>query len=238
MSKLPKYSTRSLFVLLFIVAILFGWFNSVRQARRERYIRIKTAEYFEQELQRKTEELQSLRKGKTPDETRSFWQAGLEGTNLASMTIACYSNAFQQASFSDCNLRDASLSGGGSSFQEARFDGANLQGATLVGGSASFQEASFVKSDLTRAKLTGGPSSFQQASFEDATLVDAILVGNFQRVNLNGAILSGADLSGIASTDLETCYFKEPPTYNAETKFPAGFDPVQQQWRKVAVSDR
>ena len=233
MSKLPKYSTRSLFVLLFIVAILFGWFNSVRQARRERYVWSRKAEYAEQELQRKTDELQRLRKGVTPDETRSFWQAGLEGTNLASMTISSYSNAFQRASFADCNLRDASLSGGGSSFQEARFDGANLQGATLVGGSASFQAASFVKSDLTRAKLTGGPASFQQASFEEATLVDAVLVGSFQRVNLNGAKLSGADLSGIASSDLETCYFKQPPTYNAQTKFPAGFNPAQQQWRKV-----
>ncbi len=234
MSKLPKYSTRSLFVLLFIVAILFGWFNSVRQARRERNLLSTRVEYAEQELQRKTDELQRLRKGITPDETRSFWQAGLEGTNLASMTITSYSNAFQRASFSECNLRDASLSGGGSSFQEARFDGANLQGATLVGGSASFQAATFVKSDLTRAKLTGGPASFQQASFEEATLVDAVLVGNFQRVNLNGAKLNGADLSGIAGSDLETCYFKDPPTYNAQTKFPTGFDPAQQQWRKVS----
>lgn len=234
MSKLPKYSTRSLFVLLFVVAILFGWFNSVRHARLQSNVLLRRLEYAEQELRRKTDELQRLRKGVTPDETRSFWQAGLEGTNLASMTIASDSNAFQRASFSDCNLRDASLSGGGSSFQEARFDGANLQGATLVGGSSSFQAASFVKSDLTRAKLTGGPTSFQQASFEEATLVDAVLVGSFQLVNLNGAKLSGADLSGIASSDLETCYFKQPPTYNAQTKFPAGFDPVQQQWRKVS----
>ncbi len=234
MSKLPKYSTRSLFVLLFIVAILFGWYNTVRRAQLDRNLMYKRVEYAEQELRRKTDELQRLRKGVTPDETRSFWQAGLEGTNLASMTISSNSNAFQRASFADCNLRDASLSGGGSSFQEARFDGANLQGATLVGGSASFQAASFVKSNLTRAKLFGGPASFQQASFEEATLVDAVLVGSFQRVNLNGAKLNGADLTGIASTDLETCYFKQPPTYNAQTKFPAGFDPVQQQWRKVS----
>lgn len=221
-------------MLLFIVAILFGWFNSVRHARRQINDLVRKTEYAELELQRKTGELQTLRKGITPDETRSFWHAGLEGTNLASMTISSKSNAFQRASFVDCNLRDTSLSGGASSFQEARFDGANLQGATLVGGVVSFQNASFVKSDLTRAKLTGSANSFQLTSFEEATLVDAVLVGSFQRVNLSGAILSGADLSGIASTDLETCYFKQPPTYNAQTKFPAGFDPVQQQWRKVS----
>lgn len=233
MSTLPKYSTSSLFVLLFIVAILFGWFNTVRHARHERNVLSRRVEYAEQELHRKVDELQSLRKGIMPDETRSFWQAGLEGSNLAAMTISSYSNAFQRASFVDCNLSDAALSGGGSAFQQARFDGAKLQGATLVGGVASFQAASFVKSDLSRAKLTGGVNSFQQATFEDANLLDAVLVGSFQRVNLSGATLQGADLSGIESTDLETCYFKQPPTYNAETKFPAGFDPVQQQWRKL-----
>ena len=83
------------------------------------------------------------------------------------------------------------------------------------------------------ATLIGGSASFQGASFEDATLIGAKLSGNFQEVNISGARFEAADLSAIARDDLASCYFKEPPTYDAGTKFPPGFDPVERLWRRV-----
>jgi hypothetical protein len=58
-------------------------------------------------------------------------------------------------------------------------------------------------------------------------------VGHFQGVNISGARLEAADLSAIARDELARCYFEEPPTYNARTKFPPGFDPVERSWRRV-----
>jgi hypothetical protein len=89
------------------------------------------------------------------------------------------------------------------------------------------------EADLTGATLTGGGVSFQNATFEKAILIGATLPGNFQLVNFSGARLEGADLSAIAGNNLASCYFKEPPTYDARTKFPAGFDPVERSWRRV-----
>jgi hypothetical protein len=52
-------------------------------------------------------------------------------------------------------------------------------------------------------------------------------------VNFSGARFEGADLSALDSGDLASCYFKEPPTYDHQTTFPAGFDPVKNLWRRV-----
>jgi hypothetical protein len=73
-----------------------------------------------------------------------------------------------------------------------------------------------------RATLTRGLASFQSASFEEAILVGATLSRTYERVNISGARLEAADLSAIAHDDLASCYFKEPPTYDARTKFSAG----------------
>jgi uncharacterized protein YjbI with pentapeptide repeats len=130
-------------------------------------------------------------------------------------------------------LEKATLQGGVSSFQFACFDDANLSQASLTGGGASFQGSTFVKANLTGATLAGGPSSFQNASFEDAILVGATLVGSFQVANISGAKFQGADISAINCDDLASCYFDTPPSYNAETKFPTGFDPMEQLWQRT-----
>jgi uncharacterized protein YjbI with pentapeptide repeats len=149
------------------------------------------------------------------------------------MTIASKENVFQRASFRSCRLEGATLEGGDASFQLARFDAAKLARACLTGGGSSFQGSSFVGSDLTGATLAGGAASFQGASFEGAILVGAKLIGNFQSVNISGARLEAADLSAIGREDLASCYFKDPPTYDARTKFPRGFDPAERLWRRV-----
>jgi uncharacterized protein YjbI with pentapeptide repeats len=215
------------------MALALGWLSSLQRAERERHRQQQLFNYAEWEIRRARDQLQDQTRGPRPDRSRSFWEADLEGSNLAGMTIASNSNAFQRASFRDCHLEGATLVGGGSSFQFARFDAANLSRAHLKGGNASFQWSSFVGANLSGATLSGGPVSFQLASFEDAILTGAALSGNFQGANISGARLEAADLSAIPPDNLASCYFKTPPTYDARTKFPPGFDPVEHSWSRV-----
>jgi hypothetical protein len=138
---LPRVSTRGLFFLILLVALLFGWLCSQQRAERELRQQGQRLRYAEEELGRARGELRDQQRGPRPDRARSFWEADLEGSNLVGITIASDSNVFQSASFRKCRL----------------------EGATLEGGDAS----------------------------------------------------------------------KEPPTYDARTKFPPGFDPVDRSWRPV-----
>jgi type II secretory pathway pseudopilin PulG len=230
---LPRVSIRGLLFLILLAALLFGWRASQQRAERERRQQEHRLRYAEEELSRARDELQDQQRGPRPDRARSFWEADLEGSNLAGMTIASAGNAFQRASFRRCRLEGATLEGGASSFQFARFDAAKLARACLKGGSSSFQASSFLGADLTGATLIGGSGSFQRASFEEAILIGAKLSGNFQLVNISGARFEAADLSAIAHDNLASCYFKEPPTYDARTRFPPGFDPVDRSWRRA-----
>jgi uncharacterized protein YjbI with pentapeptide repeats len=236
----PRLSIRGLFLLILLAALLLGWLSSERRAElerrraaRERQQQDQRLRYASEELSRARDEVQHLLRGPRPDRNRSFWESDLEGSNLAGMTIASDGNMFQFASLRRCRLEGTTLKGGASSFQFAHFDAANLARGYLKGDVASFQESSFVGADLTDATLIGGSASFQRASFEEAILIGAKLSGNFQGANLSGARLEAADLSAIAGDDLASCYFKEPPTYDARTKFPPGFDPVERLWRRI-----
>ncbi len=225
-----RFSIRSLFTVVILVAFTCGWFSTWRQVDRERTRYAQQLHFLREELARAKEQLQDLARQRMPDRTRSFWEAELDGTNLTGMTIRSSSNAFQSASFRSCKLDNATLAGGVASFQLANFNAANLSYANLSGADASFQGATFVGAELTGAKLAGGPGSFQGASFEDAILVGATLDGNFQAVNISGVKLQGADISALECENLASCYFDRPPTYNAKTKFPAGFDPKVHLW--------
>jgi uncharacterized protein YjbI with pentapeptide repeats len=231
--RLPRFSTRGLFLLILFIALALGWGTSQRRAERARRQQEQRLRYAEEELRRARDALRDQARGPRPDRSRSFWEADLEGADLAGMTLASPSNAFQRASFRNCRLEGATLTGGDASFQIARFDGAKLARARLTGGGSSFQMSSFVGADLTGATLAGGGASFQGATFEGAILVGATLAGSFQVVNLSGARFEAADLSAIARDDLASGYFQEPPTYDARTQFPAGFDPVEHAWRRV-----
>ena len=231
--RLPRFSTRGLVFLILLLALLLGWFSTQRRADRERRQQEQRLQYAEEELRRARDELRDQLRGPRPDRARSFREADLEGSKLAGMTIARDSNAFQRASFRNCRLEGATLEGGASSFQLAHFDAAKLARACLKGGNASFRASSFDGAGLAGANLTGGPASFQGASFEAAIRIDAKLSGQFRGVNISGARLEAADLSAIARDELASCDFKEPPTYDARTKSPPGFDPVERSWRRV-----
>ncbi len=215
-------------MLVLLVGLFLGWGSSVRRARRH----ANHLQYAERELQRARDQLRDRDRAKQQD-SREVWQVELDGASLRGVTISSPGNALQRASFRHCDLEDAILTGGASAFQLACFDNANLVNSRLTGGGASFQLATFVGADLTGATLTGGGSSFQIASFENARLVQAKLAGSFGSVNISGAHFEGADLSALDSESLASCYFKEPPTYDKRTRFPSGFDPQAQDWRRV-----
>jgi uncharacterized protein YjbI with pentapeptide repeats len=222
-----------LLLLTALVAMALGWRASTRDAKEQLARQTIQLRYAEQELERARDDLKDRDRPKQPN-PRSFWEAELDGAQLSGVTISSPTNAFQRASLKNCDLQNATLEAGDAAFQYARFDGSNLANAKLTGGGASFQLATFVGCDLTGAVLDGRGSSFQLSSFENATLVGSKLVGSFQLVNISGARFEGADLSALDSDSLEDCYFKEPPTYDGKTRFPAGFDPAANLWRRVS----
>jgi hypothetical protein len=65
-----------------------------------------------------------------------------------------------------------------------------------------------------------------------------MLKGDFRGSNFSGARLESADLSAITADNLASCYFKVPPTYDSRTRFPQGFDPVKNSWRRVEARPR
>jgi uncharacterized protein YjbI with pentapeptide repeats len=239
----PQFSLRAVLVLMMMLAVLLAWRVSLDRAERRLAEQVERTQlqasqlrYAEEELQRARDELRDVGRVK-PDRTRAFWQASFDGAQLRGATLASPENAFQRASFNGCQLTGATLRGGGSSFQLARFDDAQLAEAKLTGGNASFQYATFVGADLTGAVLTGGPSSFQKASFERAKLIGSRLSGGgtaFQSANISETHFEGADLSALDADSLSSCYFHQPPSYDAKTKFPTGFDPAARQWRLVS----
>jgi uncharacterized protein YjbI with pentapeptide repeats len=228
----PRFTVRGLLILTLLVAMLLGWRSSLQDAKRQLVRQESRLRYAEQELERARDELKDRDRPKQTAR-RLFWQAELDGAYLRGVTIASPENVFQGASLTNCDLQSAMLEGGGAAFQGAHFDGSNLTNAKLTGGGASFQQATFVACDLTGAVLSGAGSSFQVSSFENATLVGTRLAGSFQLVNISGAHFEGADLTALDRQSLESCYFKDAPTYNTQTQFPAGFDPAANAWRRT-----
>lgn len=229
----PRFTIRALLLLTALIAMLLGVHSCVHDARIQLTRQATRLQYAERELERARDELKVQQRPRRSG-GRVFSEAELDGMYLRDVSISIDSNAFQRASLKNCDLQNATLQAGGAAFQFARFDGANLTKAKLTGGGSSFQLATFVGCDLTDAVLAGGSSSFQGSSFENATLVRARLVGSFQQVNISGAHFEGADLLALRSADLQSCYFKDAPTYDGQTKFPAGFDPTANLWRRAS----
>jgi uncharacterized protein YjbI with pentapeptide repeats len=227
-----QFTLRTLLTLTLLVALLLAWRSSLERAEVRLTEQANKLRYAEEELERARDEIRDRDRVK-PDKNRTLWQANLDGAQLRGVTISSNTNAFQRASLQGCDLAGATLQGGDASFQLSRFDNSRLVNAKLTGGVSSFQMATFVNADLAGAELSGGGASFQKSSFENATLIRSRLSGSFQSVNLSGTRLEGANLSALRSEDLASCYFKDPPTYDRQTTFPAGFDPAKKLWRRV-----
>lgn len=229
----PRFTIRSLLIFTLLVALALGWHSSVQRAERMLALQAIRLRYADRELNRIQEEL-GFRDRATRGGPETLWDVQFDGARLQGISFSSPNNAFQRASFKDCDLQNATLEAGGAAFQRARFDGADLANAKLTGGGSSFQRATFVGADLTGAVLAGGGSSFQLSSFENASLVRARLAGSFQLSNISGARFEGADLSALDSDSLAGCYFQTPPSYDSGTRFPVGFDPAAQHWRRVS----
>ncbi len=228
----PRFTIRGALILTLLVAAMLGWMATAKRASLTISRQANRMRYAEEELERARVELKD-RDRILQDRSRVLWASNLDGAHLQGVTISSPGNAFQRASFKDCDLENARLKGGGAAFQFARFDGSKLINTKLTGGGSSFQMATFVSCDLTGAVLSGGSASFQGSSFENATLAQAKLAGSFQSVNFSGAHFEGADLTALDGDDLESCYFKNAPTYDDQTKFPKGFDPETLRWQRV-----
>lgn len=233
----PRFTIRGMLFLTLLVALLFGWYSSVQRAGRKVSLLSRRLSYAEQELERAHDDLSRQGRPQRSRSGRVLYDENVDGRGFRGVSIVAPDSAFQLTSFKGCNFQDATLQAGGSSFQLAYFDNANLNRAKLTGAGAAFQSASFAGADLTGAVLTGGPGSFQEATFENAILINAQLIcgglTSFQVVNIDNTQFQSADLSRVDRSALESCYFKNPPSYNQQTKFPDGFDPVALGWKRV-----
>ena len=222
-------------IILFLVVInglIFGFYKFSRRQEENRRRQAKESRYYEKELERARDSLQDTEKRSQKKLSSTvFAETKLDYENLQGVEIVSDTNAFQRASFVGTKLDGATLTGGPSSFQLANFNSASLRKAKLTGENASFQHATFNNADLTNAELTG---NFQVTSFENATLVGAVWSGSFQSCNISGASFAAADLTGVETPNLASCYFKQQPTYDEETSFPTGFDPDEQGWQNVS----
>ena len=232
-----KFSLRTLLGLTLLVALVFAWYASSKQyAEQIRRLNVRL-NFAEEELDRAKDDFErEQRRGSAKTSARRpFRDAKFDGLTLSEFSVVTGNSAFQNTSFVGCELKNANLTGKTSSFQGARFDRAILAGAKLTGGAGAFQGASFASADLSGAVLTGEGSALQGASFEGANLtgakINATDTSAFQSVNIDSAMFQNADLSALSPLALESCYFRSPPTYNSETKFPAGFDPAVQGWK-------
>ncbi|TWT36663.1 Pentapeptide repeats (8 copies) [Posidoniimonas corsicana] len=231
-----RFSLRSTLTGLLLVALLLGWRASLLREKSNAAKLMRENAHLRGELQNKVDRLE-VQLDAYRDLREQSHPLSIDTRSLRGMQITSSGNIFQAAFICGFDLSGAQLTGGGSAFQLAHFDESNLAGATLAGGGGSFQEASFENADLTNATLTGGSASFQGASFSRANLTGARInvsaTSAFQQVNLTAAQCQGADLSALDSQSLASCYFDDPPTYDGQTRFPAGFNPREQGWELV-----
>jgi len=120
------------------------------------------------------------------------------------------------------SFRGANVSG--ADFEEAFIDGWDFEGADLSNGDfddihstpSNFRNALFVGATLN--DFQGRESNFSGAVFTDAFIISS----DFMNADFRGADLSALD----PNSDLAISIF-DGATYNAQTLFPAEFDPQQ-----------
>ena len=62
-------------------------------------------------------------------------------------------------------------------------------------------------------------------------------MSSFQEANIDGTQFQGTDLSMLDHYSLESCYFNTPTNYDQTTRFPEGFDPASQRWKRGMSKD-
>ncbi len=259
----PQFTIRTMLFVTLLIALGMGWYSSMERAREKLRREGEERRKLYRLMKDATNQYNlSLWRNKARERAESK-QREVAGVNLKDAKIEVGEFAFAETSFIDCSFRnailridggafqgsqldntdlaDVELTASGSTFQSASFVSADLSGAVITCSGASFQGASFANADLSGAVLTTGGTSFQGVSLDGAKLTAARLefdVVSFQGANINGAQFQGADLSTADWRTLEGwCYFETPPSYDEETRFPAGFDPVERGWTRVMARD-
>jgi len=194
---------------------------------------------------------------------RNFRKAKLAAADLKDTDITradLQSANLKGADLRGADLREANLKGASlkeSHLSRANFTAAKLEGANLSG--ANLELAMLAEADLQAANLRGASLSgtiLRKANLEmaDLTLADLSDIymlnqGGGGGANLEGANLRGANLSkaNLRGADLRGANLKEVNLdkaltqgayYDAQTRFPNGFDPVKMGMHKLATSSR
>lgn len=159
--------------------------------------------------------VKGLPKSPVPQLQETRWFKGeLENANLSGVPLdACY---FESALLTHADLRGARLVK--ADLPNALLRWANLRGADL--SFADLEGAELSGADLSDVNFTGailiGAYVDEETKLSGANFNDALLQG----FKIVGADLSGADIAGARVEGAE---------YNAEAKFPSGFDPVERK---------
>jgi len=230
-----RFNLRTVLFWMAFLALLIGWFtsNARERARSRELVQQLMNARSQVRLAESRAEFQVEAHAEGGPKARSGLSSGrFEGVDLRDVVIQAGISEFQRTVFDNSDLSHASLAGGGASFQGASFKNTKLRSVKLTGGGSSFQMATFEGADLTDAALTG---NLQAMSLRNAKCVGATISGSFQGTSIDGTQFQKADLSAIRSNDLKSCYFEVPPTYDANTKFPQGFDPKAAGWTKFNI---
>jgi hypothetical protein len=230
-----KFSLRDLLMAMMIVAIFLGW-RASRQNSERRIAALQRQIQYAKSAEEWDKKRLRTHANRNPYHSQGLLAgANLENASLNGSTLVGEYFAFRRTVFNGANLQNATLTGGEAAFEGARFFRAYLKRAKLTGGSRAFHLASFIDADLSGAVLEGGALSFMGATFQRARLIGARVAGSgdsFQDVDIDAANFRAADLSALASESLKSCFFQTPPLYDAKTKFPFGFNPIDQGWKK------
>lgn len=233
-----RFNLRTVLVCIALIAFVVGWYTSMERerSRSARLVQQLINAQSQIRLAESRAEIQADASCSGNARTKGVLsRARFEGVNLHGAVVQGGASAFQRTVFDHSDLSNTSLTGGGASFQGASFNNAILRHAKLAGGGSSFQLATFESADLSGAVLTG---NLQGVSLRNAKCVGTTIDGSFQGANIDAALFQNADLSGIRSEDLASCYFDAPPTYDVNTKFPDRFDPIAHGWKKVPASSQ
>jgi uncharacterized protein YjbI with pentapeptide repeats len=231
-----RFRLRTALVCMALVALLIGWYTSMERERAKsaRFVQQLMNAQFQVRMAESRAEMQDHAVSRTKTRGKgALAKASFEGVDLRDVVIKAGTSAFQLTIFDNSDLSGTSLTGGDASFQGSSFKNAILKNAKLGGGGSSFQLATFENADLSGASLTG---NLQGMSLRKAKCIGARINGSFQSVNIDAAQFQQADLSAISHQDLASGYYETPPTYNAKTSFPDGFDPNAHGWKKEATN--
>jgi hypothetical protein len=156
------------------------------------------------------------------------------GQHLDSLTIT---TAMPGSNFTDATLDSASFTLPAQGWQGALLRGLEIRGGTLTGGSGVMAGVDARRARWTGFLISAGAGGFAGANFTDTAFLGCRITGPgdlWQGADLTGAVFRRCDLSSAGNPALAG--FTSPPRYDAETRFPPGFNPTLAGWQVLDSS--